>query len=112
MNAQTGGSDRPNPHRLSRRKFTVRDLASPVCAFVRERCITGASHQIRTDDLYAAYKRWAEDAGHSRKSKPTFGRDLRAAVPAIDVQRPRYQPDRHRLYVGIDLDTAETEVGQ
>jgi putative DNA primase/helicase len=53
----------------------MRDLASPVGAFVREQCITGAAHQINVDDLYAAYKQWAEDNGHTKHDKSTFGRN-------------------------------------
>jgi putative DNA primase/helicase len=67
----------------------MRDLASPVGAFVREQCVTGPDYEIRTDDLYAAFKQWAEDNGHSKRSKQTFGRDLRAAVPSVSVMRPR-----------------------
>ena len=82
---------------------TMRDLASPVAAFVREQCEIAADNEIRIDDLYAAFKQWAEDNGHSKKSKQTFGRDLRAAIPSIWVKRPRDQSDRHRVYVGIDI---------
>jgi len=81
----------------------MRDLASPVGAFVRERCAIGPDHEIRTDDLYAAFRQWAEDNGHAKKSKQTFERDLRAAIPSISLERPRDQPDRHRVYVGIDV---------
>jgi putative DNA primase/helicase len=79
----------------------MRDLASPVAAFVREQCDIAADHEIRADDLYAAYKTWAEDNGHSKKSKQTFGRDLHAAFPLISVKRP--YGDRRRVYVGIDI---------
>jgi putative DNA primase/helicase len=89
----------------------MRDLASPVAAFVREQCSIDADYEVRTDDLYGAFKKWAEDNGHSKKSKQTFGRDLRAAVPSVSIKRPRnptlrelQQPDdRHRVYVGIDI---------
>ena len=81
----------------------MRDLASPVAAFVREQCEIAASHEILVSDLYAAYKTWAEDNGHSKKSKQTFGRDLRAAIPSISMKRPRDRADRHRIYVGIDM---------
>jgi putative DNA primase/helicase len=81
----------------------MRDLASPVGAFVRERCTIDSNYEIRTDDLYAAFKQWAEDNGHVKKTSQTFGRDLRAAVPSVSVRRPRDQPDRHRVYVGIDI---------
>jgi putative DNA primase/helicase len=79
----------------------MRDLASPVAAFVREQCELGGHREIRVDDLYASFKTWAEDNGHSKKSKQTFGRDLHAAFPALSVKRP--YGDRRRLYVGIDM---------
>jgi putative DNA primase/helicase len=82
------------------------DLASPVGAFVREQCITGAAHQINVDDLYAAYKQWAEDNGHTKHDKSTFGRNLRAAIPAITLTRPREADRRLRIYAGIDLRVA------
>ncbi len=88
---------------------TMRDLASPVAAFVREQCEVDHQREIPIDDLYAAFKRWAEDNGHSKKSKTTFGRDLRAAVPSVSVRRPRDRSDHsecdHRLhlYAGISL---------
>jgi putative DNA primase/helicase len=89
--------------------ITMRDLASPVAAFVREQCEVHPQREIPSDDLYAAFKPWAEDNGHSKKSKATFGRDLRAAVPSVSVRRPRDHSDRsdrdHRrpFYVGISL---------
>ena len=58
--------------------ITMRDLASPVAAFVREQCELGPELRIAVDNLYSAYKQWAEDNGHSKRSKQTFGRDLRA----------------------------------
>ena len=82
---------------------TMRDLASPVAAFVREQCEIAANCEISVNDLYAAYKTWAEDNGHSKKSKQTFGRDLRAALPSISMKRPRDRADRHRIYIGIDM---------
>jgi putative DNA primase/helicase len=83
--------------------IAMRDLASPVGAFVREKCVIGPGHEVSVDALYASYKSWVEDNGHIKDSKQTFGRNLRAAVPAIVVKRPRDQADqRVRIYVGID----------
>jgi putative DNA primase/helicase len=79
------------------------DLASPVKAFVRDRCLVGHEHQVAIDDLYAAWKEWAEDNGHGRKTKQTLGRDLRAALPLLRVVRPREDGERVRLYSGIGL---------
>jgi putative DNA primase/helicase len=88
----------------------MRDLASPVAAFVREKCELGADKQIDVDVLYTAYKQWAEDNGHVKMSKSLFGRDLRAAHPPIRKTRPRDktgEDDRHHVYAGIALQKGE-----
>jgi P4 family phage/plasmid primase-like protien len=82
---------------------TLRDLASPVAAFVRERCERGLGKEIVIDDLYSAYKGWCEDNGHAKSTKQTFGRDLRAVVPSVRSHRPRDGADRQRRYIGIAL---------
>ncbi|HRQ73989.1 MAG TPA: phage/plasmid primase, P4 family [Phycisphaerales bacterium] len=62
----------------------LEDLASPVSAFVRERCVVGPGHRAWIDDLYAAWKAWCEQDGRTVVThKQTFGRDLAAAVPGI-----------------------------
>src|SRR5262249_26729112 len=61
----------------------MRDLASPVAAFVRERCRLDAQSAIAVDDIYGVYKTWAEDNEYPRESKALFGRDLRAAFPTV-----------------------------
>lgn len=61
----------------------MRDLASPVGAFVRELCETGPNKRVLVDDLYQAYRVWAENNGHPKAAKHIFGRDLAAAMPAI-----------------------------
>jgi putative DNA primase/helicase len=81
----------------------MRDLASPVAAFVRERCILDPNNEIAVDDLYTAYKLWADEAGHARPSKHVFGRDLRAAVPSVDKIRPERPEGRILAYRGIAL---------
>jgi putative DNA primase/helicase len=84
----------------------MRDLASPVAAFVREKCEIDPNKEVLIDTLYAQYKQWAENNGHSKKSKQTFGRDLRAAAPRVSLKRPRDvvgEDNRPRFYVGIGL---------
>ncbi len=62
----------------------LEDLASPVSAFVRERCVVGPGHRAWIDDLYAAWKAWCEEDGRTVVTrKQMFGRDLAAAVPGI-----------------------------
>ena len=83
---------------------TLRDLASPVAAFVREMCVVGPDQEIERDTLYAAYRTWAEEGGYPKSPKNVFGRDLKAAVPAISDVRPRVGGGkRDRRYVGVDL---------
>jgi putative DNA primase/helicase len=81
----------------------LRDLASPVSAFVRERCEVAPNNEIDVETLYGSFKTWAEDAGHAKLSKSTFGRDLRAAVPAVRKQRPRDDDGRTYVYAGIAM---------
>jgi putative DNA primase/helicase len=85
----------------------MRDLASPVAAFVREQCVVGANREVAIDELYDAYKLWCDDNGQQQSTKQTFGRNLRAAVPALKVKRTREGPreanDRARVYQGLAL---------
>ena len=89
---------------------TMRDLASPVAAFTREKCKIGHDKEIAVDELYGAYKVWCEDNGHPKATKQTFGRDLRAAVPSISVTRPRGVETRFRAYAGICLMNSDGRV--
>jgi putative DNA primase/helicase len=85
----------------------MRDLASPIRAFVREECDVGSDYETEVDVLYGAFKVWAENNGHAKKTKQVFGRDLRAAYPAIrSAQRGRIET-RYRVYPGIGLKPKE-----
>jgi len=78
------------------------DLVSPTGAFVRERCEVGPASEVPCDELYAAWKSWAEENGHRPGSSSSFGRDLRAVLPSVRSVRPR-DDDRQRLYRGLRL---------
>ena len=67
----------------------------------------GSNYEIEVDLLYGAYKIWAENNGHSKKSKQVFGRDLHAVVPAIKKPGQRGTETRRRVYPGIQLKAAE-----
>jgi putative DNA primase/helicase len=81
------------------------DLASPVGAFVRERCQVGTGYQIERAALFDAWKRWCEAQGREHPGdSATFGRNLRAVVPALGDAQPRTDSgDRVRVYEGICL---------
>jgi putative DNA primase/helicase len=84
--------------------IALADLVSPVAAFVRDRCVRGPGMEVACKALYDDWKRWAEDNGHRGGSNQTFGRDLRAVIPALRNRRPREDDgDRSRAYVGVGL---------
>jgi phage/plasmid-associated DNA primase len=83
---------------------TMRDLASPVAAFVRERCEINPTHEVSTETLFSEYKAWCELTENRKASREVFGRDLRAAVPAIrKVRAGTDASDRHHVYRGLAL---------
>jgi putative DNA primase/helicase len=81
--------------------IALQDLASPVAAFVRDRCVRDLGGEVPCDDLYRAWKTWADDNGHKAGSTQTFGRNLRAVIPELKVARPRDGGDRQRVYRGV-----------
>jgi putative DNA primase/helicase len=89
----------------------MRDLASPVGAFARERCVLGSGdgYEVDTDTLYDTYKSWCTDNEYPKSPKAHFGRDLRAACPSVKKTRPRDTKKRHHVYRGIRLRTEKDE---
>jgi putative DNA primase/helicase len=66
----------------------IRDLSSPVGAFVRQRCDVGPEHRVDIDALYEAWRDWCIDEGRtSPTTRQSFGRDLTAAVDGIARRR-------------------------
>ena len=85
----------------------MRDAASPVGAFVRERCeLTG---EIAVDDLFSAWQSWADSNGYKAGGSATFGKDLRAAAPMVRRSRTRDEDSRVWLYVGIRLQSSKSQ---
>lgn len=79
-------------------------LGSPVTAFLREKCRVGATYEVEVRDLYRTWRSWCEQVGRREPgSEQVFGRDVRAAVPGVDVSRPRIGGQRVRVYRGIGL---------
>ena len=81
----------------------MRDLSSPVSAFVREKCEVGPDKKVKVDKLYPEFKTWCEANEHPKRSTQLFGRDLRAVVPSIRVTQTGSPPNRVRNYVGLAL---------
>jgi putative DNA primase/helicase len=99
-----GRTDRFTRPRATDEAFVaLQDLASPVGAFVRDRCTVELAAEVPVDGLWSAWKGWAEDNGHKPGTKQRFGRDLRAVVPHVRVAQPRDGDDRYRVYRGVAL---------
>jgi putative DNA primase/helicase len=82
----------------------LEDLASPVGAFVRDRCILEPGRRVSVEELFAAWKAWCEAKGRKEPgTEQTFGRDLIAAFATLRKVRPRDGEDRYRGYEGIGL---------
>jgi hypothetical protein len=91
----------PESHAAS---FALIVYASPITAFVRERCSVGAGHRTEVDELYRRWLVWCTEQGRDHPgTKPSFGRDLAAAFPAIKVTQPRIAGVQIRHYEGIAI---------
>ncbi|MFO1163126.1 MAG: phage/plasmid primase, P4 family [Reyranellaceae bacterium] len=79
-------------------------LASPVGAFIRERCFVEPGRSVECQHLFARWSEWAKANGcRAAGTAQNFGRDLRAAIPGIKVVRHRTDDGRIRIYEGITL---------
>jgi putative DNA primase/helicase len=83
-------------------------LASPVKAFVRERCDLAPGLWQSVDDLWGAYQWWLEDqhgskSRHDPGSKNWFSRNLNAAVPGLKDSKRTIGEVRKQCYEGIGL---------
>jgi len=103
-------------HRLRERGFfrqpasgtemirALEDLGSPVSAFVREYYDVGAALTVGFNRLNGEWKRDCAAQGRNPGTSQSFGRDLRAVVPGLKVDRPRLEGGgRERRYLGIAL---------
>lgn len=82
----------------------LEDLASPIGAFLRERCVVGAGRRVEIACLFKVWKDWCIQQGRDHPgTAQSFGRDLRSAVPALSVVQPRDGEERSRFYQGIGL---------
>jgi putative DNA primase/helicase len=90
----------------------LEDLASPIAAFVRERCETGPACTVGVEALFDAWKTWCAAQGRTHPgTKQGFGRDLRAALPELKITQPREEEGRVRAYQGLRLKPTEEQWG-
>jgi putative DNA primase/helicase len=86
---------------------TMDELASPIAAFLRDRCVLEPDATCPVAAMYESWRSWCQEHGREAIGDGhSFGRDLHAAVPALSTIRPRTALGRLRHYQGIRLRTA------
>jgi P4 family phage/plasmid primase-like protien len=88
----------------------LQDLNSPVTAFVEQCCHVRPGLDVKKDDLYRAYRRFAQDDGLHPDPFEVFSKNLYAAFPGVTRKRPRDSGTRVQVFSGIAL-TPETLSG-
>lgn len=82
----------------------LRDLSSPITAFVDECCVRGSDCKAPMPAVYQRWCAWCLTQGRDHPGTiQSFGKDLKAAVPELRESRLRIEGDRARYYVGIAL---------
>jgi putative DNA primase/helicase len=95
----------PQPSSAREDVRALEELASPILSFVDDCCVLDASREVDVANLFDRWQRWCEKNGRlSAGTIQNFGRDLRAAVPEVELQRRRLADgSRQRTYTHIGL---------
>jgi putative DNA primase/helicase len=83
----------------------IADFASPIKAFIRDRCVLGPDEKVAKADLFKAWADYRTDKGwHTSETAASFGAKLRSAAPKVGEAKPRTEDGgRIDLYTGIAL---------
>ncbi len=85
---------------------TMDELASPIAAFLRDRCVIEPDGICSVASIYECWRSWCHEHGRDAVGDGhSFGRDLHAAIPGLTTIRPRTPSGRVRQYLGIRLRT-------
>ncbi len=79
---------------------------SPVTVFIDELLTPDPTQAVDRGALYALWALWAKANGYRPSTSATFGKNLRAAWPAVKDERPRVGNSRVRMYTGVAVDPA------
>jgi len=87
---------------------TLYDLASPIGAFVDERCSIDAALAVSCADLFSSWQTWCKSNGRDHSGTAQgFSRDLHAAFPSVHTYQPKIEGRRPRWFSGIGLNEEE-----
>ena len=79
-------------------------MTSPIKAFFAERCEFKPQAITTVASLFDAWRSWCACTGYPQSGNvQSFGRNLRAAFPEIEITRPKEDQTRERCYKGIRL---------
>lgn len=82
------------------------ELASPISAFLEDRCVLDPRDSVPVAALYEAWRSWCQEHGRDAVGdEQSFGRDLHAAIPGLTKSRHRKDSIRIPHYNGIRLRT-------
>jgi len=85
---------------------TMDELASPIAAFLSDRCLIEPDGICSVASIYESWRSWCHEHGRDAVGDGhSFGRDLHAAIPGLTTVRPRTPSGRIRQYLGIRLRT-------
>jgi len=91
----------------------LEESSAHVLAFVRQRCVVDPAARASCGDVFDAYSLWAARQGIKYPlARPSFGRQLASAVPAMKRVQVRTGSDRPYEYVGIALLPDDNSTGQ
>lgn len=80
------------------------DLASPIGAFVKQKCRIDPEADIDKALLFSTWQQWCKDQGKEKAGdNAMFGRNLHAAVPTVRSGQRREGESRIHVYKGISL---------
>lgn len=92
------------PHSSSQTIAELEAMTSPIKAFIAERCEMKAHLRVPIPDLFNAWRDWCSTSGYLQTGNvQSFGKNLQAAYPDIDICRPQDGTYRERYYRGISL---------
>jgi putative DNA primase/helicase len=82
----------------------LHDLGNPIAVFIREACVIAPGQRVSVDDLFRAWSTWCARSNRDAGNKQMFGKDFAAAMPGMEVTKPRGTDGKqHRTYEGIGL---------
>jgi putative DNA primase/helicase len=92
------------PARAEEQLAALQDFASPVHAFVRDRCQVAPELRVDKAGLYSNYNDWSVRNGFPAMNSSEFGARLRAVVPTLGEARGGKRGEkRPEQYTGIGL---------